>query len=350
MTATTTRLPRRATRAVILRESSVTATLLRTRNFGPWVSLLDDEGLLQPDLLMARPGLRLLLQDGHTMEDVELAHVARLVKIAVDARGLHDEGAAGEKRLFLELSEIVRLVHRERAHIVAQGLQEAALVLDTSRARDPAVRNLGRQFEAHVAPDTPAPIAVARGEAPSVTPAPTVKDPFARWDKESTFTSLLGNVEVLNWVKTPPEVWPVTNQVRAVFETSHGAHPHLPDFRSHAWEANGSRNECPRRRNGEYEEPFPHRHKILTQFRHAIRAACTAHCFAIGPGSAHPHISVSPLDQVGVDGLGESVAYGSHPAYALHLTEKAERVCSVATCDGALADEYLEGLWNHGIS
>jgi len=51
MTATTTRLPRRATRAVILRESSVTATLLRTRNFGPWVSLLDDEGLLQPDLL-----------------------------------------------------------------------------------------------------------------------------------------------------------------------------------------------------------------------------------------------------------------------------------------------------------
>eukprot|EP00962_Isochrysis_galbana_P010130 scaffold2806_cov135-Isochrysis_galbana.AAC.1 len=87
---------------------------------------------------MARPGLRLLLQVGHTMEEVELAHVARLVKIAVDARGLHDEGAAGEKRLFQELAEIVRLVHRERAQIVAQGLQEAALVLDTSRARDAA--------------------------------------------------------------------------------------------------------------------------------------------------------------------------------------------------------------------
>jgi len=37
--------------------------------------------------------------------------------------------------------------------------------------------------------------------------------------------------------------------------------------------------------------------------------------------------------------------YGSHPAYARHLVERAERVCTQGTCDAALADEYLEGLW-----
>eukprot|EP00962_Isochrysis_galbana_P002974 scaffold830_cov112-Isochrysis_galbana.AAC.6 len=31
--------------------------------------------------------------------------------------------------------------------------------------------------------------------------------------------------------------------------------------------------------------------------------------------------------------------------YARHLVERAERVCTQGTCDTALADEYLEGLW-----
>eukprot|EP00962_Isochrysis_galbana_P004128 scaffold1147_cov125-Isochrysis_galbana.AAC.13 len=56
-----------------------------------------------------------------------------------------------------------------------------------------------------------------------------LKDPYSKWDK-NTFTALLGNVETINGAKTPPDHWPVPEQVRAVLDVSYGAHPQLPSY------------------------------------------------------------------------------------------------------------------------
>eukprot|EP00962_Isochrysis_galbana_P023278 scaffold7011_cov112-Isochrysis_galbana.AAC.8 len=98
-----------------------------------------------------------------------------------------------------------------------------------------------------------------RQERPSEATVKPLKDPYSKWDK-NTFTALLGNVETINGAKTPPDHWPVPEQVRAVLDVSYGAHPQLPSYRSCGWEVQGARNECPRRRGGgEYKEPHPAR-------------------------------------------------------------------------------------------
>eukprot|EP00962_Isochrysis_galbana_P043684 scaffold16723_cov143-Isochrysis_galbana.AAC.2 len=177
-----------------------TGTLLRTRDLGQWVELLSDEKLLQPDLLLAQPGIaKLLVVDraARSVDDPELASAARLVRLAVAARGLAEEGAIGEGRLLAELALVAGLLSRERAQIVAQGLQEAALVLDTSRSRDAAVRNLAQSFASVES-------GANRQERPAEANVKPLKDPNSKWDK-NTFTALLGNVETINGAKTPPD-------------------------------------------------------------------------------------------------------------------------------------------------
>jgi len=143
--------------------------------------------------LLAQPGIsKLLAADGAArgVDDPELATAARLVRLAVAARGLADEGTIGEGRLLAELALVAGLLSRERGHIVAQGLQEAALVLDTSRSRDAAVRNLAQSFASVEG-------GANRQERPSEATVKPLKDPYSKWDK-NTFTALLGNVETIN--------------------------------------------------------------------------------------------------------------------------------------------------------